>query len=162
MKNFNVYTTGVYGLSSEDFFDRITSNQIDAFIDIRRRRAVRGSKFAFVNSQRLQGKLKDLGVNYIHVLDLAPTNEIREAQKEADKIAKVKKRERDELGEEFKQLYKQEILAKYNLEDLFSKLANLNAKNVLLFCVEKESCACHRSLVTDKINTEYQIPIIHL
>jgi len=162
MKNFNFYTTGVYGLSSDEFFERILSNQIDTFVDIRRRRAVRGSKFAFVNSQRLQDKLKEIGVNYIHVLDLAPTNEIREAQKEADKKAKVKKRERDELGEEFKNLYREEILEKYDLENLFSNLNSLNSKNVVLFCVEKEPCACHRSLVTDKINAKYQIPIKHL
>jgi uncharacterized protein (DUF488 family) len=162
MKNFNIYTTGVYGLSSEEFFERILSNQIDTFVDIRRRRAVRGSKFAFVNSQRLQDKLKEIGVNYLHILDLAPTNEIREAQKEADKKAKVKKRERDELGEEFKNLYKKEILEKYHLEDLLSELNSLNAKNVVLFCVEKEPCACHRSLVTDEINAKYQIPIKHL
>lgn len=162
MKNFNFYTTGVYGLSSDEFFERILSNQIDTFVDIRRRRAVRGSKFAFVNSQRLQDKLKEIGVNYLHVLDLAPTNEIREAQKEADKKAKVKKRERDELGEEFKNLYREEILEKYNLENLFSNLSSLNSKNVVLFCVEKEPCACHRSLVADKINAKYQIPIKHL
>jgi len=162
MKSFNFYTTGVYGLSSDEFFERISSNEIDTFVDIRRRRAVRGSKFAFVNSQRLQDKLKEIGVNYIHILDLAPTNEIREAQKEADKKAKVKKRERDELGEEFKNLYREEILEKYNLENLFSILNSLNSKNVVLFCVEKEPCACHRSLVTDKINAKYQIPIKHL
>lgn len=162
MKNFNFYTTGVYGLSSDEFFERILSNQIDTFVDIRRRRAVRGSKFAFVNSQRLQDKLKEIGVNYLHILDLAPTNEIREAQKEADKKAKVKKRERDELGEEFKNLYREEILEKYDLENLFSNLSSLNSKNVVLFCVEKEPCACHRSLVTDKINAKYQIPVKHL
>lgn len=162
MKNINIYTTGVYGLSADEFFDRILTNQIDTFVDIRRRRAVRGSKFAFVNSQRLQNKLKEIGVNYVHILDLAPTNEIREAQKEADKMGKIKKRERDILGEEFKKLYKEEILDKYNLEELLFKLGSIKAKNIAFFCVEKEHCACHRSLVTDRISANYQIPIKHL
>jgi hypothetical protein len=162
MKNFNFYTTGVYGLSNDEFFERIFSNRIDTFIDIRRRRAVRGAKFAFVNSKRLQDKLRELGVNYLHILDLSPTIEIREAQKEADKKAKVSKRERNELGDEFKHLYREEILRKYDLEKLFFILNSLNSKNVVLFCVEKEPCACHRSLVTDKIHAEYNFPIKHL
>jgi uncharacterized protein (DUF488 family) len=162
MKNYKIYTSGVYGLSSEAFFERVISNQIDTFIDIRRRRAVRGSRFSFVNSQKLQDKLNELSINYIHILDLAPTKEIREAQKEADKSAKVKKRERDELGIEFKTLYIDEILKKYNLEEMFTKLNRLNAKNILFFCVEKHHCACHRSLVTDKIYSEYLIPVKHL
>ena len=125
--NFNFFTTGVYGLTSEEFFERLLANQIDTFVDVRRRRAVRGSKFAFVNSNKLQERLKTLGIKYLHILDLAPTNEIREAQKLADKLNNIKKRERNELGDEFKELYNKEILSKYNLEDLFSRLNNLNS-----------------------------------
>jgi hypothetical protein len=115
-----------------------------------------------VNSNKLQERLKTLGIKYLHILDLAPTNEIREAQKLADKLNNIKKRERNELGDEFKELYNKEILAKYNLEDLFSRLNNLNSKNIILFCVEKEPCACHRSLISDKLMENYQIQTLHL
>lgn len=162
MKNLTIYTTGVYGLSSEAFFERILSNQIDTFVDIRRRRAVRGSAFAFANSQRLQDKLSTLGVQYIHIVDLAPTNELIKLQSDADKKAKIKTRERSELDEKFKNIYKKEILEKYDLAHLLSELKRLNAQNVLFFCLEKDPCACHRSLVTAKIQAMYQIPIKHL
>ena len=39
----------------------------------------------FVNSKRLQTKLSDLDIKYCHILDLAPSTDIRELQKEADK-----------------------------------------------------------------------------
>ena len=80
----NIFTIGVYGSTSEQFFQKITENKIDTFIDIRRRRAVRGSVYSFVNSNRLQNKLKELGINYIHILELAPTNEIRNFQLSED------------------------------------------------------------------------------
>jgi uncharacterized protein (DUF488 family) len=131
-------------------------------VDIRRRRAVRGSAFAFANSQRLQDKLSALGVQYIHIVDLAPTNELIKLQSDADKKAKIKTRERSELDEQFKNIYKKEILEKYDLAHLLSELKRLNAQNVLFFCLEKDPCACHRSLVTAKIQAMYQIPIKHL
>ena len=62
------YTIGVYGLTAEEFFNKLTQNGIDTFVDIRRRRAVRGAKFSFVNSLRLQNKLAELKINYLHII----------------------------------------------------------------------------------------------
>jgi len=157
-----IYTIGVYGSSSESFFDQLTSNKIDTFIDIRRRRAVRGSKFSYVNSNRLQNKLKDLNIKYIHILDLAPTNSIRDLQKEADKKTGTTKRERDVLGEVFIDKYKSQILDQYNLDNLANKLKELEAKKAVLFCVEQAAQACHRSLVADKLKMTYSCPVINL
>lgn len=57
-----IYTIGVYGFNEEEFFNNIVSANIDTFVDIRKRRGVRGSKYSFANSKRLQAKLKELGV----------------------------------------------------------------------------------------------------
>ena len=156
------YTIGVYGQTSEQFFDKLTSNEIDTFVDIRRRRAVRGSKFSFVNSKRLQTKLQELGINYIHILELAPTNEIRDLQKSEDKKSGITKRERNELGEIFVSEYQKQILEQYNLAQLFKKLESLNSKKPVLFCVEKEPQACHRSLVSNKLKEDFKSNIHHL
>jgi len=43
------YTIGVYNSTEKEFFDKLTKNNIDTFCDIRQRRGVRGSKYAFVN-----------------------------------------------------------------------------------------------------------------
>lgn len=156
------YTIGVYGLSAEHFFNKLSSNKIDTFIDIRRRRAVRGSKYAFVNSNKLQEKLKELGIKYLHILDLAPTNEVRNIQKEADKTAGILKRERNKLGDKFIEEYTKQVLENYNFSDLIHKLEEVKAHKAILFCVEQEPEACHRSLVADKLKQQYSVHIKHL
>jgi hypothetical protein len=82
----NIYTIGVYGLTEDDFFQKLLVNQIDTFCDIRRRRAVRGAQYAFVNSKRLQDKLGKLSIKYVYEIGLAPTNEVRELQKKSDEL----------------------------------------------------------------------------
>src|SRR5262245_49298553 len=92
-----IYTIGVYGSTETDLFKKIADNQIDTFCDIRRRRAVRGALYTFVNSERLQDKLKSLSINYIHETGLAPTVELMSVQNKSDMLHKVKRRERTEL-----------------------------------------------------------------
>ena len=97
----NFYTLGVYGLTSEEFFNKILSNKIDTFIDIRRRRAVRGSLYSFVNSNRLQQKLKELGINYLHIIELSPSDEIRKIQNKYDNSTSTTIRNRKKLDDRF-------------------------------------------------------------
>lgn len=156
------YTIGVYGLSSDKFFERIVSNNIDTFIDIRRRRAVRGSEYVFVNSNRLQLKLAEIGINYIHLFELAPTEEIISIQKDYDKSVNVATRKRDKLSDRFISEYKKNILDKYDLNVLFERLNKIGSENALFFCVEAEPEACHRSIITRKLREEYSCEIIHL
>jgi uncharacterized protein (DUF488 family) len=157
------YTLGVYGLTEKEYFNRIISNQIDTFCDIRRRRAVRGAVYSFVNSKRLQNKLHQVNINYVHEIDLAPTKEIRDLQRRADKASKIPVRERKELSPEFKTAYSSRIISNFNFKLFIEKFKKINSKKVLLFCVEKLPNACHRSLVTDKLKELYPaIQVIHL
>ena len=55
----------------------------------RSRRGVRGSTYAFANSLRLQARLTDLGIRYLHRKDLAPTQAVRDRQAAADKATKI-------------------------------------------------------------------------
>lgn len=147
------YTIGVYNSTEQQYFDKLTENNIDTFCDIRQRRGVRGAKYSFVNSQRLQSKLRDLDIEYSHILDLAPTSEIRDLQKEADAQQGELKRDRNELGKVFKIAYKNRILSNYDFDFFIEKLEEINANRVVLFCVEEKPKACHRSLVTDKLES---------
>lgn len=52
-----VLTIGVYGKTESQFFDALKNADIDTFCDIRKRRGVRGSQYAFVNSTKLQSRL---------------------------------------------------------------------------------------------------------
>tara|TARA_R110001583_G_scaffold99123_1_gene244385 strand:- start:66 stop:542 length:477 start_codon:yes stop_codon:yes gene_type:complete len=147
------YTIGVYNSTEQQYFDKLTENNIDTFCDIRQRRGVRGAKYSFVNSQILQSKLHDLDIQYGHILDLAPTTEIRDLQKEADAQQGELKRDRNKLGKVFKIAYKNRILSNYDFDYFIEKLEEINANRVVLFCVEEKPQACHRSLVTDKLES---------
>lgn len=83
------YTIGVYNSTEKEYFKKLTDIHIDTFCDIRQRRGVRGSEYAFINSNRLQLKLNDLDIKYGHILELAPSSEIRELQKVADKLEQL-------------------------------------------------------------------------
>jgi len=163
MAKLSVYTIGVYGSSENEFFNRLTEKKIDTFVDIRQRRGVRGSEYAFANAQRLQRKLESLSIKYLHELGLAPTTAMREAQYRADDENRVTKRKREHLADEYKKRYTNEILSKFDLKNFIEELGKAGAKKIVLFCVEKSAAACHRSLVTDKIEKLFpEIKVTHL
>lgn len=156
------FTIGVYNSTEKSFFDKLTENKIDTFCDIRQRRGVRGSKYSFVNSNRLQQKLNDLEIRYGYIQDLAPTTEIRELQKEIDLGKGELKRERQELGKVFVIEYKNKILRNFDFEKFFESLDQIGANRIALFCVEEHPEACHRSIVADKLANNYNHKITHL
>ncbi len=54
-----IVTIGVYGFEEEEFFAALANARVDLFCDVRRRRGVRGARYAFANSQRLQAPRRD-------------------------------------------------------------------------------------------------------
>lgn len=156
----DVYTIGVYGATENTFFEALTKADISDFCDIRARRGMRGSTYAFVNKTRLIERLDAMGIRYHHFRELAPTKEIREAQKHADAIAGKKKRDRTRLGTTFEQRFEEEILIDFHPE-AFAKNFPPDAR-VCLFCVEAEPEACHRSLVAKRLSKDLNLKIVHL
>ena len=156
------FTIGAYNSTENDFFSKLINNHIDTFCDIRQRRGVRGAKYAFVNSRRLQEKLIELGINYIYNQELAPTNDIRELQKSADQQNKETKRERMKLGECFSNEYKSRILDGFDFEGFIKNLNIGEAHRIVLFCVEEHADACHRSIVAQQLKEKYSYNINHL
>ncbi|TAL61516.1 MAG: DUF488 domain-containing protein [Bacteroidetes bacterium] len=156
------FTIGVYNSTEEDFFKKLTDNRIDTFCDIRQRRAVRGSKYAFVNSNRLQARLAELDIKYGHVLKLAPPVEIRELQKQADLDKGELKRDRQFLGQVFTSEYKNRILDNFDFDNLIETLENNGASRCVLFCVEERPEACHRSLVSQVLQDKYHYKVTNL
>jgi len=153
------YTIGVYGSTEEEYFRKLQDYNMDLFCDIRQRRGVRGKKYSFVNSIRLQNKLKELNIDYLHIKELAPTKKIRSKQKEDDKQKNILKRDRHMLGDIFINEYNDCILKNYNFDDLLSYIEKNNYHNIVFFCVEKEFNACHRSLVAHKLKNQYNFDI---
>ena len=145
------FTVGVYHSTENTFFAKLISNDIDTFCDIRQRRGVRGAEYAFVNSNRLQSRLELLGIKYVYASNLAPTNEIRDLQKEADLQAGEAKRTRQKLGDVFVREYQAKILSKFDPNYFIEQLEQIGAKKIVLFCVEEHAEACHRSIVADRL-----------
>lgn len=145
------FTIGVYNSSEAEFFDKLTENDIDTFCDIRQRRGVRGAKYAYVNSNRLQARLHELDIKYGHEIALAPTTNIRTMQKEADARLGEYKRDRSKLGEVFTNAYRKDVLSEFNFEKFLEMLDDIAARKIALFCVEAKPEACHRSIVGKKL-----------
>jgi uncharacterized protein (DUF488 family) len=156
-----VVTIGVYGFSEDGFFAALEQADVDVFCDVRQRRGVRGAAYAFANSRRLQARLAQLGIHYLHRKDLAPTTAVRQQQKTADKSDKVAKRQRDQLSRAFINAYETETLSRFEPQSLLDDLPP-DAEVVALFCVEREPAACHRSLVAQKLAQAFNIPIIDI
>ncbi len=161
MTDLQIVTIGVYGFSEEEFFGKLIDAKVDLFCDVRMRRGVRGAKYSFVNSQRLQAKLAELGIAYIHRKDLAPTKQIRAVQHATDKSAHIAKRKREELSPEFVEAYKLEILADFDSEAFLHELPD-EIEVIAFFCVEHAPEACHRSLVADKLAIDNDLRIVHI
>ena len=155
------FTIGVYNSTEHKFFKQLTDNKIDTFCDIRQRRGVRGSQYAFVNSNRLQARLNELDIRYGHIIELAPTSEIRDLQKESDAQSGELKRERNRLSKIFTIAYKNTVLSKFDIDSFIDKLDEVGARRIVLFCVEEKPEACHRSIVSDKLST-FGYNITHL
>ena len=154
-------TIGVYGFEEEEFFKALVDAGVDLFCDIRQRRGVRGSTYAFANSQRIQARLEKLGIGYVHRKDLAPSREVRALQDAADKESKTAKRKRSALSDRFVEAYRREYLGVFNSEAFVDELGP-GANVVALFCVEREPAACHRSLLSERLERDLGVQIKHI
>ena len=157
----SIITIGAIGFTTETFFQALLEARVDTFVDIRRRRAVRGRDYTFANSQRLQAHLAELGIHYLHRLDLAPPDAARERQAAADKTAGIARRKRTELSPAFIEVYERDVLAHFDPQSLLDDLPD-GAAIVALMCVEREPAACHRSLLAERLRHELGVEVIHL
>ncbi len=129
-------------------------------LNVRQRRGVRGPEYAWGNSARLQAALATAGIEYRHHKELAPTTELRHVQYEQDTRQGVGKRSRLELAPEYRERYLREILDRVDLGELIRDLPadGLGA----LLCVERDPEGCHRSLIAERLEAEYAVPVVHL
>jgi len=129
-------------------------------LDVRQRRGVRGSEYAWANAQRLQAALAEAGIEYSHHREVAPTTELRELQYRTDDRHGVGKRSRVELAPEYRERYLREILGRVDLASIVAELPS-DAASALL-CVERDPEACHRSLIAERLAAEFDLSVIHL
>jgi uncharacterized protein (DUF488 family) len=153
-----IVTIGVYGYDEKSFFDALQATEVDLLCDLRRRRAVRGTHYAFANSARLQVQLKKRNIAYRHILELAPDIALIK-QLHAD-FSHLPMRKRARLSEGYIQTYTEKYLRDFNARVFVESLGD--TKTVALFCVETTPQACHRGLVANRLETDLGIHIRHL
>jgi uncharacterized protein (DUF488 family) len=156
-----IITIGVYGFEEEDFFRALQAAGVDTFCDIRRRRGVRGAQYAFANSRRLQARLAELNIGYIHRLDLAPSPGLRDRQHTVDAAAGTRKRQRAVLDDDFAEGYRRECLDGLDGRRFLEELG-AEARVIAFFCVEREPTACHRSLLAAHLHQDLGVEVMHL
>lgn len=156
-----IVTIGVYEASEEAFFQALRDAQVDTFADVRQRRGVRGATYAFVNHKRLEERLGQMGIRYLHLKQYAPSNALRSRQKETDQASRTQKRKRSALSPAFIEGYRQECLDSLNAETFLDSLGP-EAKVVALFCVEQEPAACHRSLLAECVKEALGVTVTHI
>lgn len=155
-----ITSIGVYGFTLDGFLATLRGAGVTVVVDVRQRRGVRGSEYAWANSARLQAALAGAGIGYLHLKELAPTTELRRLQYREDDRVGVGKRSRVELAGAYREGYTREILDRVDLASLLEHIGD-DALPALL-CVERDPAACHRSLVTDRLAAEHGLAVAHL
>ena len=154
-----IATIGVYGWTLDAWLAGLRAAGARLVLDVRQRRGVRGSEYAWANSQRLQTVLADAEIDYEHHQELAPTTELRQLQYAEDDRLGVGKRSRVDLAPEYVERYEREILGQVDLRPIVEQLS---AAGAALMCVERDPEACHRSLIADRLGSEFGLTVTHL
>jgi uncharacterized protein (DUF488 family) len=152
-------TIGVYGFDGPGFIGTLREAEVGIVLDVRQRRGVRGSEYAWANSKRLQAALGEAGIGYSHLPELAPTTEMRQLQYEEDARRGEGKRSRTELAPAYVERYTEEVLDRVDLEPIVKFVGNNRAA---LLCVERNPEACHRSLIAARLERELGTTVTHL
>lgn len=141
-------TIGAYGYNEASFLGALKAAGVDVLVDVRMRRGMRGSRYAWANAGRLQSSLGSRGVGYAHWKHLAPTAQIRDWQQARDAAAGTAKRNRSRLDPGFVEMYRAAILDQLDPVNTLIELGDLGQAPAL-FCVEGFPAACHRSVIVD-------------
>jgi uncharacterized protein (DUF488 family) len=152
-------TIGVYGFDGLGFIRALQEAEVGIVLDVRQRRGVRGSEYAWANSKRLQAALGEAGVGYSHLPELAPTTKMRQLQYREDERRGEGKRSRSELAPEYVERYTEEVLDQVDLDPI---VRFVGAQRAALLCVERDPEACHRSLIAARLERDFDAAVTHL
>lgn len=152
-------TIGVYGFDGRGFIATLREAEVGIVLDVRQRRGVRGSEYAWANSKRLQAALAEAGIGYSHLPELAPTTEMRQLQYEEDARRGEGKRSRTVLAPAYVERYTAEVLDRVDLEPI---VRFVGAQPAALLCVERDPDACHRSLIAARLEGAFGAAVTHL
>jgi uncharacterized protein (DUF488 family) len=155
----SIATIGVYGFGRDSFLGALAGADVDLVLDVRQRRGVRGSEYAWANARRLRAALEEADVGYTHLKELAPTTDLRQLQYREDARLGEGKRSRTALAPEYARLYTERILDRVDLAPIVKWIGSSSAA---LLCVERDPEACHRSLIAARLERDWDFSVEHL
>jgi uncharacterized protein (DUF488 family) len=156
-----VVTIGAYGWDEEEFVQAIRDAAPDVFVDVRRRRGLRGRAYAWANSTWLQAMLAGSGIPYVHRLDVAPSDATRRIVAKDANSAGIGYRDRTSLSQEYLDAYGQEVLDGFDAAGFVASLGE-GVESIMLFCVERAPAACHRSLLAERLAGDLGAEVTHI
>jgi len=147
MSTINLFTIGFTKKPAEAFFSRLSRAGVKRVIDIRLNNVSQLAGFA--KRDDLRYFLKAIGgIDYIHLPELAPTQEIMDHFKK-------KKGEWSAYENEFQALLKERKPEETLSKDLFDRAC--------LLCSEDKADHCHRRLVAEHLADKWgDVKIVHL
>jgi uncharacterized protein (DUF488 family) len=155
-----IATIGVYDFDGASFVTALDGAGVTQVIDIRQRRGVRGSQYAWANSERLQARLAAAQIGYEYHPELAPDTELRQLQYREDDRRGEGKRSRQTLAPEYVAQFTSEILNLVPLEPLIRRLPVHGI--AALLCVEATAQSCHRSLVAGRLHERFGFAVVDI
>lgn len=147
-EQINLFTIGFTQKKAEQFFETLIKAGVKRVIDTRLNNVSQLAGFA--KKSDLQYFLQKIGgIEYIHILDLAPTKDILDAYKKKEITW-------DSYEQKFNQLITQRQIERKLSIDIIDKSC--------LLCSELKPHNCHRRLVAEYLqsNLEKNIKIHHL
>ena len=146
-QNIDLFTIGFTKKTARDFFELLTKVGVKRIIDTRLNNVSQLSGFA--KRKDLEYFLKEIaGIEYIHLLDLAPTKEL---------LNPYKKKQSDW------QTYEKNFLDLMKQRQIENKLTSNILDGGCLLCSEASPHHCHRRLVAEYLDNKLgNINICHL
>nr|WP_034935457.1 DUF488 domain-containing protein [Gloeocapsa sp. PCC 73106] len=146
-KKINLLTIGFTQKTAQDFFELLTKNKVKKVIDVRLNNV---SQLAgFTKKQDFPYFLEKIAqIEYLHELDLAPTQSI---------LTEYKKNKGDWS------IYEQKFLQLMKERRIETKLSPELLDNTCLLCSEAKPHHCHRRLVVEYLQHHWgNINLVHL
>ncbi len=143
----NLFTIGFTKKSAETFFTKLAQSGVKRVIDVRLNNV--SQLAAFAKRDDLEYFLKAIcGIEYVHVPELAPTQEILDA---------YKKRKSDW------EAYEKDFLALLESRRPEDSLSKTMLEDACLLCSEHEPDHCHRRLVAEYLRDKWGgVTIVHI
>jgi uncharacterized protein (DUF488 family) len=143
----NIYTIGFTGKSAREFFTRLGDAGVKRILDIRLKNSSQLSGFAKKDDLEFF-LMKINGIKYLHVYDLAPTENILDSYK-------GKKIGWSEYEMQFNRLLKERKVENRMRDEL--------SEGDCFLCSEEKPDFCHRRLVAEYLQQKFgDINILHL